>query len=272
MNKRLPHRFETFGIQAWRGQSPPMKRIHSHTEIELNLVEQGELHYVFGSEPRTFKAGHFYIFNGVIPHRLVDSSEDSCFSWLTIPAHHFTQWDLPNSLVHNVLTQNLILDTNPDSFNEDVTRFARWRDDLDRKDPRLLRVIMLEVRARLERLALDTQAGNQGEQVVWTTPISLMIACILRNLTNPDLTLGDIADSADLNPSYASTLFSKKVGQSPIAFLTEQRLSYAALMLATTQAAVLEVAFSSGFGSASQFYTSFKAHYGTTPTAFRTTP
>lgn len=250
-----------------------MERIHSHVEIELNYVEQGEIHYLFGAEQRVFKAGTLCAFLGLEPHQLIYSSPDSLFSWLTIPISYFAGWNLSNNLTDRILSGEIIMDVESADAESDAMRFARWRQDLERDDPRYLRVILIEVQARLERLALNKELvrGKTAWRKVrgWSSPVSRMTACILQHLTDPELTLNEIAASANLNASYASTLFSRKSGASPIAFLTKQRLAYAKFMLVTTDLTVLDVALSCGFGSSSQFYAAFKKQFGHTPSELR---
>ena len=52
-------------------------------------------------------------------------------------------------------------------------------------------------------------------------------------------------------------------------YLTQQRLSQAQRLLATTDSKVVDVAFASGFGSVSQFYDVFTRYCGQSPNHFR---
>jgi len=269
----IPHRYEQFGIQSWHGRPEPMERVHSHSEIELNLVERGELRYVFGAQEKPLAEGGLYVFGGLEPHRLVRCAPGTVVSWATVPAYYFTGWELPERLGERILSGALVRDGDRTEFERDPVRFARWRQDLARDDPRFLRVVLLEIRARLERLALGRPArrprGAEDEPTTWSSPVAVMMACMLRSLTDETLDLSRIAGEAGLNRSYASTLFRRKTGRSPIGFLTQQRLAYARFLLATSDRTVLDIAYASGFGSPSQFYAAFKRAHGCKPGVFR---
>lgn len=92
---------------------------------------------------------------------------------------------------------------------------------------------------------------------------------MLKHLTEDTLNMERIASSVGLNPSYASTLYNRKMGQTPIQFLTDHRLQYTKFLLATTDRTVLDIAHESGFGSSSRFYATFKKAFGKSPAQLR---
>jgi AraC family transcriptional regulator, melibiose operon regulatory protein len=270
-----PYRFETFGIFIKNERPEPMERTHSHCEIEMNLVERGTLRYQLGEEERVVREGDLLVFSGLQPHRLTHSSRDCVFTCFTFPITFFSGWQLDATFTREMLAGHLLMETDPAEFAQDRYRFQRWQTDLKREDPRYMRLVLLEARARIERLALSHRESRprleRGPKPprLHLTSVTRMIAFIVEHLCEGRLTLADIARAANLNPSYASTAFRREIGQSPITFLTSQRLLYAKFLLVTTTASILEIAFDCGFGSSSQFYAAFKRHSFTTPVAFR---
>lgn len=83
------------------------------------------------------------------------------------------------------------------------------------------------------------------------------------------LSIEEIARSVGLHPKYAMTLFKKTYGRSLLHYLTHHRISHAQRLLATTQRKILDIAFESGFGSASQFYEVFNRFCKCTPRAYQ---
>ena len=91
---------------------------------------------------------------------------------------------------------------------------------------------------------------------------------IADNLEAP-LSLGDVANSVHLTPSYLSGLFARIAGKSFLQYLTEQRVERARRLLATTNVSVTDIAFAVGFGSFCAFSRAFRRLCGMTPTEFR---
>lgn len=83
------------------------------------------------------------------------------------------------------------------------------------------------------------------------------------------LLLQEIADTVDLHPDYAATLFRKTFGITLNSLITRHRIAEAQRLLITSDAQIIEIALSSGFDSLSRFNRAFKELTGTTPSGFR---
>ncbi|MFB2699472.1 AraC family transcriptional regulator [Aeromonas veronii] len=91
---------------------------------------------------------------------------------------------------------------------------------------------------------------------------------ILKNLSKK-ISIDELAAFVDLNPSYATTLFRKEVGLSPVEFIVSKRIEYVKFLLVTTNKPILDIAMDAGFGSSSRFYDAFTAAVNLTPVAYR---
>lgn len=91
---------------------------------------------------------------------------------------------------------------------------------------------------------------------------------LLENHRRP-VTLKDLADRLGYDYHYISRRFHKVFGMSFPAILNTYRLEHALELLARTDKSVTEIAFESGFQSVRAFNSSFRAHTGTTPSAYR---
>ena len=91
---------------------------------------------------------------------------------------------------------------------------------------------------------------------------------IATHYTEP-LTVRAIAAAAGLHPNYAMTLFQRTFGLSMGAYLTQYRVGDAQRLLATTDARIVDVALTVGFGSLSRFYAAFGRACGRSPRAYR---
>ena len=83
------------------------------------------------------------------------------------------------------------------------------------------------------------------------------------------LSMGRLARMAGEHPSTAAAAFRSVLGISVNEYVIRYRLAQAMHRLADTTDPILDIAFSSGFGSTSRFYDLFKRRTGRTPSQFR---
>lgn len=83
------------------------------------------------------------------------------------------------------------------------------------------------------------------------------------------LRIRDIAGAAHLSPAHFSRSFRAAFGESPHRYLLTRRLERAASLLRYTDWSVARVCVAVGLTGVGSFTTSFKRHFGRTPTAYR---
>ena len=119
----------------------------------------------------------------------------------------------------------------------------------------------------MHRIAAHAPAVTSRKSASHTERMLLVIAEHFRERLLPR----DVAAAVVLDPDYAGSLTSRhRIGMGLSDYITECRVSHAKALLATTDAAVLDIALDSGFGSVSQFHAIFKLRDGCTPHAYRT--
>ena len=79
----------------------------------------------------------------------------------------------------------------------------------------------------------------------------------------------DMAAAAGLSRAHFSREFSRTFGESPKAYLITRRLERAAALLRNTDRSVSEICLDVGLVGLGSFTTSFKRHFGRTPTEYR---
>jgi len=266
-----------FGLNAGSGSATPMQSHHGHCEIEINILETGWLVYDFSGTKVRFTPGHALVFFAGRMHRIVETDHDTRFYWITLPPVYALQWKLGVALVRDLLAGRVLnLQTDEDQWNTDLLMIRRWCRELRAEDRQLVQIIRLELQARFERLALNSQIHQAGEsfsKFQWTVGggrerVAEMLLCLTSRYTEP-LRLKELAKAANLNQDSAASLFQKRTGLSWLEFLTRQRLAHAKWMLLATDTKILDVAMESGFGSESRFYDAFRKSTGMSPGAFR---
>lgn len=269
--------FSPYGFGCVRWTPTTMPRGDRHNEIELNLLEEGSLVYLMGGRRVVVPAGRLVAFWAGISHQIVSFERLSEYFVLTIPLAWFLQWGLPDQFTQMVLHGGTVVEPDEGRLATDRASFERWGEDLRIGSEERRRVCLLEVEARLRRLAMSVAADGPRRQRR-STPAVLdgrhlsraeqMAGFIAQNYTQP-LTAEGIGQHVGLHPNYAMALFQRTFGTTLNSHITQHRLSHAQRSLVTTKDSVASIAFGSGFGSLSRFNEAFRQSFGCTPREYR---
>lgn len=95
---------------------------------------------------------------------------------------------------------------------------------------------------------------------------------ISRNLTDPELSVSQLASYLDVNPRQLQRAFAE-VGEVPSRYILNQRLTLAARMLSNlagkSHGAIFEIALAAGFKDPSHFGRAFSRRFGVSPKDYR---
>ena len=97
---------------------------------------------------------------------------------------------------------------------------------------------------------------------------SAVIGYMSENMAR-ELTLGELADSACMHPTYFVKKFGIAFGMPPMAYLNRLRIYKAMSLLSSTESSIEDIAESVGIHDRSYFARIFKRHAGVTPTEYR---
>jgi AraC family transcriptional regulator len=84
-----------------------------------------------------------------------------------------------------------------------------------------------------------------------------------------EISLAELAEVAELSPSYFLSVFKEATGKTPHRYLTEQRVAKACELLRSPHCSVVDVSLAVGFSSQSHLTTVFRRFMKTTPSAYR---
>jgi AraC-like DNA-binding protein len=217
------------------------------------------------------------VFWAAIPHQIIDYSGGTVYFVATIPLQCFLQWRLPEGFVQPFMQGQLLSEPTTARADSDALAFARWETELRPDAPDLERAALLEMQARLIRLARELSAGAKapsGQSYLATisdTELSRaeQMACLIAQRYTEKLTAEQIGKLVKLHPNYAMTLFQKTFGMTLITCLTQHRVSHAQHLLVTTKQTATEIALKSGFQSLSRFNEAFRRACGCSPREYR---
>ena len=246
-----------------------MDRPHRHNELELNLVERGFIVYLFPGRRIEVQAGELFFFWSAVPHQMIARGQNTHIHWMMLPLAEVLQWKLPKDLMRSVLEGKPVISADDTFIPGDLAGFRRWHADLLSADQERRQTLLLEVQARLRRLA-DIRpssarfvAGAAGSQKGET------MARYLSEHFLENWRIRDVAREVDLHPNYAAQVFQQTFGITMVEYATQLKIAMAQQKLVMSEQDILTIAFDCGFGSISRFYTAFKAVTDTTPHAFR---
>ncbi len=261
---------ETIGLASGAVDVKAGSRPHRHNEVELNFLERGAITYLFGKQKIVVSAGQLIVFWAIMPHSIIEAVPETMMHWLTLPAGRFLQWHLPEAITQQVLQGHIIWDQK--ESEREYQLFSQWHQDLQVHGHAYERVILLEVEARLRRIAQPLPAQPPLPTQQMTTGLHQKveaISCFITEHYMEPLQLGQIAQAVGLHPGYATELFRKRFGLNIMDYLAQHRVAHAQRLLATTDRRVLEIAMEAGFTSASRFYATFQKITGQSPRAYR---
>ncbi|GAA1659343.1 helix-turn-helix domain-containing protein [Glycomyces endophyticus] len=258
-------------LVGWAGRPVLMDTAHQHDDLEINFVaEGGTMLYLFGGTPVEIGPGSVAAFWAAVPHQLVANSVTRAH-WVHVPFATFLGWGLPTALVGRLLSGMPLIAPPSAAMASDPANFTQWAADLSSALPERRRILLLEVEARVRRLALDAPQEPalrySGGDPALRHAVA-MVRHIAEHFREP-LTVADVAAAARLHPNYAMTHFRKIVRTTVIDYLSRCRLAEGRRLLVTTDLPIAAVAADSGFTSVSRFYAAFTAECGLPPAAYR---
>lgn len=268
--------FTPYGLTCVHWRPSPMRRPDHHNEIELNFLESGTVTYLLGGRKTVIEAGRLHVFWAAIPHQIIDFGNEPSYYVATIPLQWFLQWQLPDSFVQPLLQGRLIDEPAGCQRESDTRLFANWENDLLHAS-RFERPVLLEMQARLMRMALNLSSHARGDDAGRrggkATEAGLnkveQMACFIAIHYTEALSVRNVGESVNLHPNYAMSLFRKSFGTTLVDYLTQHRVCHAQRLLATTDQPVVEVAHNSGFHSLSRFNEAFRRTCGCSPRDYR---
>ncbi len=266
--------FEPYGLTCVHWKPSRMLRPDHHNEVELNFLESGTVTYLLGGRKVVLTAGHLGVFWAAIPHQIIDYGDEPSYCVATIPLPWFLQWRLPEHLVGQLMRGQLIVEPSGRRAGFDALLFSRWESDLAQDRPGLEAAVLLEMQARLLRLAGSVpvrRTVSSRQKLFAAKGLSKVeqMACFIAQHYLQKLSVQRIADLVELHPNYAMNLFHKAFGATLVDYITQHRVSHAQRLLATSNAKVADVAAESGFSSISRFNSAFKASCGCSPREYR---
>jgi AraC-like DNA-binding protein len=251
-----------------------MEGCHQHNDVEINYLERGRYTYLHGGTMVEVVPQAILVFWAGRPHQVVAVEPHSHLWGISLPLPWVLDWRLPTRFIRRLLNGDVMRPR--DSAPQRTLPFMipQWLEDLSADTAETRTTMLLEIEGWLRRVAagLEDEPGedthHDADAPESVRKVKDMARYISEHYKEP-ISVQRVARMVQLHPNYAVRLFRKQTGSTLIDFITRQRLAHAQMMLATTDASVLDVGFESGFGSASRFYAAFKSAFSMSPSDYR---
>jgi AraC family transcriptional regulator, melibiose operon regulatory protein len=254
----------------------PFHRLHFHDDLELGVNEHHPVVAMFGAKRITLPPNQFVVFWAAQPHGPIETTPGGWAYGIHLPLPWVLQWELPPPLMHRLLAGEVLIDSPGDRPAADLDLIKNWVRLIEDDSKELRSVVLLEVEARLRRLAIDLARRKPLPEDAKPLPHSRgtlgrfeRMATLVATHYREPLTIEDIAQSVRMAPGYAMRVFRKFSGMTLHQFLMHQRVSHAQRLLATGDKTIDHIAAESGFGSPARFYAGFRKLVGQSPSAYR---
>lgn len=262
--------FVPYGLTSEYWIPDLMKKPDRHNEIEINYLTEGTITYFFQGSKIIIPARSFTVFWGLVPHQIVEFTGSIPYFVCTIPLTQFLEWRLPSKFVDRVLKGEILIENSGEHSFFDEFLLKNWINDLSTKEGNV--ATLLEMRARLLRMADRTSSDKESEQVqIHSSEISQVerIAMyIAQNYTQP-IKMTNIGKEVGLHPDYANVVFKKTFGMSLNEYLIQERISHAQRKLVSTDMSITDILYECGFHTISSFNAAFRRINSCTPREFR---
>lgn len=244
-------------------------KVHQHTEVELLVYEHGGVTMFCGGRTVKVPPDRLLMFWGAMPHYAVQGAPNALAHVVRIPMPLVMQWNLPAWLIGQLVDFQVLVDAPARSPCSDVELLKHWVRLMGVGSVEAERIVMLEVEARLRRMAMDHRASSVlAPRAAGAGRLERMVEAIARRCLGR-VRIPEITREAGLTRSYAMRLFRKSMGMTMLEYITRQRVSHAQRLLATTDRGVLDVMEACGFSSPTRFYAAFLRFAGSKPGEYR---
>ncbi len=246
---------------------------HWHEEVEIILVDSGVLELCVDMETMVLHAGEGIFINSGRLHSCVSYDYSNCIL-KSFVFHPKLVYGTVDSVFYSDYIAMLISENAPsycmlkaqscELISSSYTLFQEKNHAYEFKIRTNFSEIILsctnEMNSNVKKTNLKKQRLLKRSK--------LMMSYIHQHYAQ-NITLQDIAHSANIKENECLRCFKSVLRRSPIQYLKQYRLEQAAFLLKSTTSLIIDVAMECGFSDMSYFSKSFKEHFQVTPKQYR---
>jgi len=143
------------GFVARSDTQAPFHRLHCHDDIEVAVNLHASVVAMFGAERIVLPPDYLTVFWAARPHGPIEADPRWQARGIHVPLPWVLQWRLPPIVMRPLLAGQVLLDPPGLRPVGDAELVASWHGLMRQNAEEARRVVLLEVEARLRRLAID---------------------------------------------------------------------------------------------------------------------
>lgn len=246
-----------------------------HAHVQLDYVVSGEMTCSYGGLELTIPSGRLAVFWAGFSHRVIRAVNPTPYVWVRISLEGFLAWRLPAAFKQAVLAGQVLTEGGGERRALDFALFQSWVREAQSPTPSGSRWTLLEIEARLGRLAESTSMadsrapGSQAALPPTQAAAAARIAVFLDQHYREPVYWEEVARAAGLSVVSARRCFARAYGHTLHQYLRQLRVARAKQMIANANTKIIDIALETGFPTLSNFYHTFEAVVGQTPSAYR---
>lgn len=246
---------------------------HWHDEIEYMYIVEGQLHFTVNGERLILEAGDGICVNSKRIHANRSPKGEYCMFYFALihPSNLCVTSYIEQKYVSPVIGQ--------DSFDYFLLKKGDWTEPIlndlretfeeDMDEAQELKIIELSFR-NLRRMYnhLKPRSSYNAESGRYVDTYKDMLTYINDHFSEK-ISLEDIAIAGNVGKTLCTKIFKKFSGRTPGDYLIHYRINESMRLLDENRLSVTEIAYNTGFNSASHFTKTFRELTGVTPNKYR---
>ncbi len=246
---------------------------HWHDELELIVVISGEMELVCELEKFVLKEGEGIFINSGRLHSCTNFNDTDCVIKSFVFHARFIYGDLSSVLFENYF-HTFLSETSISTYflpPEICKTVLSAYESFSKKEFAYEFIVRENLTKSLLAIIKNSDFKNSYVDLKALKQLNRcksMMTFIHENFGR-EISLFEIAKSAEIKESEALRCFKNTLKTSPIKYLKKYRLEQSAFLLKTTSEPIIDIGFTCGFSEMSYFSKSFKESYGMTPTVYR---
>lgn len=252
----------------------PETNYHCHNDfVELSFITSGSVDYLIEGEKYTLKKGQVLVSNPGVYHRELFDSNTTC-----------------RELHIGVTNLNLYSNSKKDYIDvgdKNVLTFVKYKDDIiktcleivdEQKDynsssPFMLKALVMKLLILLHREINEESPNSDSHEFSFKSREKKELVEGITKYLNEnyvqDISLYTLSKNMYLSPVYISKIFKEVMGDSPINYLIQIRLSKSKELLESSELSIKTIAKMVGYDDPYYFSKLYKKYYGISPNKTR---
>ncbi len=254
---------------------------HSHHELEISCIREGEGLYRVDDRAYDLRPGDVILLNNTESHSIVLAPGQTLWNMVVHFEADFIWNALGNGMDYEFL--RIFLDRGPgfsnrlDRDNPATARIFQWLLDIETEMTRRDTCYDLMVRIKLQSIFAeilrhyDRVVAPSAPPPVLRRDLRCMdeVLAYIADHLDQDLANSLLAQVAHVSASYFPTFFKRYIGLTPTEYVSRKRVEQALARIRSSGDSLLDIALSCGFNNATNFYKTFRRVTGHAPSHFR---